>query len=276
MILRKLFLKERELRMIWEVSKDGKKSYLAGTAHFFPYNFRKSLSRYIGDVDTVLLEGPLDENNMGRVIEQGTNAGGDLSLGNRLDDRTIKEINRLEYNVTSTSYVGMYLQTFGRSPENSLFEKTKDQRPWMAFFNIWFYYRAKKGWGYKMDVDAMNIAKNLGKDVHFLEKIDEQIDALEGIPVERIANFLRKIDEWDGYAKRYIKYYLSGDIEGLLAGASDFPTYCESIIDKRDPVLYERLKPFFEKGGAAAFIGISHIKGIRERLARDGFAIVQK
>lgn len=273
MILRRFFLKEREFKMIWEVSKDGKKSYLAGTAHFFPYNFRKSLSRYIGNAGTVLLEGPLDENNMDKVIEQGAKKDIDSPIEDRLDAGTIKKINRLEYTVTTQSYYGMYVATFGQSPDKSLFQQIKNQRPWMAFFNIWFYYRSKRGWGYKMDLDALNIARELGKDVHFLEKIEEQIEALNGIPVERIANFLKKIDRWDGYARRYVKHYLRGDLDNLLSFATEFPTFCESIIDKRDPILYERMMPFLERGDAMVFVGITHIAGIQKRLLNDGYNI---
>jgi len=57
--------------MIWKLEKDGKVSFLAGTAHFFPFSFKKSLTIYIRGVNTVLLEGPLDENSMSRVLDSG-------------------------------------------------------------------------------------------------------------------------------------------------------------------------------------------------------------
>jgi len=68
--------------MIWEVLKDGNRSCLVGAAHFFPYSFKRSLTRYIEKVDTVLLEGPLDESNMSRVIEHG--AKGDINPSSRM------------------------------------------------------------------------------------------------------------------------------------------------------------------------------------------------
>ena len=52
----------------------------------------------------------------------------------------------------------------------------------------------------------------------------------------------------------------------MLSGVNDFPTYCESIIDKSDPMLYERMKPFLEKGNALAVVGITHIQGIKKML----------
>lgn len=268
------FSKERELKMVWEIQKGGKKSFLAGSAHFFPFGFKKSLTRYIADADAVLLEGPLDQGNMDRVVEQGAKGDGNHSLDGVLDVRTINEINKLEYTIHTQSYFGTYMMIFGQSPDK-LYNRIKDKRPWMAFFEIWSYYREKNGWEYTMDRDALNIAKELGKDVHFLEKIEEQIDALNGIPLERIVNFLKKVERWDGYARRYVKYYLKGDMERLISFATEFPTYCESIIDKRDPILYERMKPYLGRGNTIVFVGITHIQGIRKMLIEDGYSVQQ-
>lgn len=273
MNIREFFMLEKKLKMVWEVMKGDRKSYLIGAAHFFPYSFKRSLTQYIKKADRVLLEGPLDENSMSKVVEHGLTGDMDLSLGNAIDDRIIKEINKLEYAVTTPSFYGTYVATFGQSLDKSLFGIVKGQKPWMAFFNIWFYYREKKGWKYKMDIDTLKVAERLGKEIHFLESIDEQLEALNGIPLERVVNFLTKIEEWDGYAKRYTKHYLGGDLEGLLSGAKDFPTFCDSIIDKRDPVLCKRMKPFLEKGKTLAVVGITHIRGIKKMLLGEGFSI---
>ena len=269
----RLFSKDRELRMIWRIEKDYRISYLIGSAHFFPYSFKRSLTRYIGNADTVLFEGPLDEDNMNKVVEQGSREDNNSSLNGVLDDSTIKEINKLEYTISTHSYLGTYAMTFGRSTGNSLYEQIKGKRPWMAFFYIWLYYRERNSWMYKLDMNAFKTANEMGKDFHFLEKIDEQIAALDAVPVERIVNFLKKINKWDGYAKKYVRYYLRGDLDGLLSSATEFPTVCESIIDKRDPILYERMKPFLEKGNTVAVVGITHIQGIKELLIKDGYSV---
>lgn len=275
MNLLKSISRERDLRMMWSACKNGKESLLAGTAHFFPYSFKRSLTKHIRSADTVLLEGLLDQDAIDKVTEQGSRPGSDPSLDSLLDARTIKEINRLESSVTNESYRGTYMMVFGKATENSLFNRIADKKPWMAFFSIWYYYRLKKGWAYTMDIDALNIAKKLGKKIKFLESIDEQIDALNGVPAERVANFLTKIDKWDKYARTYSNYYLKGDLDGLLSFVTNFPTFCESVIDKRDPVLYERMKPHLEKGNTIAAVGITHIKGLKEMLIRDGFTLNQ-
>lgn len=261
--------------MVWRVGKNGKDSFLAGTAHFFPYSFKRSIAKLIKSADRVLLEGHLDQDAIDRVTAEGSNTGPGSSLMSLLDAGTIKEINKLESSVTSESYRGTYNMVFGRSKEKSLFDRVADKKPWMAFFNVWYYYRLNKGWLFTMDADALNIARKAGKEVSFLETIEEQIDALNGVPAERVVGFLKRIGSWDSYAKTYTKYYLKGDLDGLISFVADFPTFCESVIDRRDPVLYERMKPYLEKGGTFAAVGITHIKGLKGMLARDGFTLTE-
>ncbi len=267
--------KEKELRMIWEVEREGRKSRLAGTAHFFPYGFKNSLSKHIGSADVVLLEGPLDESAMSRIVEQGSGGKEFPSLYDALNAQTIVKINReLAYPSSHLSTFASYVDIF-KSPADPLHHQIKGQRPWMAFFSIWFQYLRKRGWKYTMDLDAFKTAERLGKKIHHLEKIEEQIEALDGIPLEKIVNFLKKIEQWEKYTHGYVKRYLSGGLEELMSAATEFPTRCESIIDRRDPVLYERMKVFLEKGNAIAFVGITHIQGIKKMLVEDGYKVTQ-
>ncbi len=254
--------------------KEGRKSYLAGTAHFFPYSFKISLSRYISNVNTVVLEGPLDASAMSRVVELGSKGGEGSPLYDALDTQIIIKIKKeLAYHFSGLSSFASYIDTFRTSSGDLLYQQIKGLSPWMAFFSIWFHYLNKRGWKYTMDLEAFKIAKQLGKEIRFIEKIEEQIQALEGIPLERIINFLKKIEQWDGYAQRYVKHYLNGNLEELMSAAGGFPTRCESIIDKRDPILYERMKTFLEKGNAMVIVGITHIQGIKKMLLEDGYAI---
>lgn len=265
--------KEKELKMIWKIKRDGKESYLAGTTHFFPYRFRSALRKHISNVDTVLLEGPLEEDVMNMVVEQSSGKTGIQSLYNALDARTITQINKeLGYLFRGTSSFMSYMESFKRNSD-LLYSQIKDQSPWMAFFSIWVHFLKKRGWRYIMDLDALNAAKELGREVFYLEKIEEQIEALNGIPFERIVYFVKKIEYWDGYVQRYIKYYLRGDFEELMNSAVEFPTRCESIIGRRDPILYERMKVFLEKGNALVVIGITHVQGIKKMLSEDGYLI---
>lgn len=268
-------LREKRLRMIWKIARGGKVSYLAGTSHLFPYSFKKSLTRYISDVDTVLMEGPLDKSNMDKVVESSLKEERGPSLHEVLDkeliDKLVKKIAR-PFSCRS-SFASHYSRLVEGDVKMALDSMMGKFRPWLAFFSIWYRYLNVRGWKYSMDLDAFHIASQTDKDIHFLEKIEEQIEALEGIPIERIVGFLEKTEEWEEYTQWYVKCYLKGDLEKLMSAIKEFPTQCEPIIWKRDPILCERMKTFFEKGNVIAFVGITHIQGIKKMLFEDGYKI---
>jgi len=87
--------KEKDFKMIWEIRKNGKRSFLAGTAHFFPDSFRGSLSRYIEKARTVMFEGPLDKESMARVVQAGTVPGMGNHILDQLDKNTVEEMTGL-------------------------------------------------------------------------------------------------------------------------------------------------------------------------------------
>ena len=68
-------------------------------------------------------------------------------------------------------------------------------RPWMAFFSVW---SALLNWKYSMDVEAYHTAQKLGKKIGFLETIEDQLAALDGVPFERFVNYLNHIEHMGG------------------------------------------------------------------------------
>jgi hypothetical protein len=269
--------RERELKMIWAVDYDGRRNYLAGTAHFFPYSLRKSLAGFIGPARVVLLEGPLDKQNMDLVRQHGTEKEPSLSLREALDRKTVETINReLGHGSQATgSTFGSYLDLLKGDRFDPFSYETARLKPWMAFFKIWSHYLRKRGWQYSVDLDVLHVAQELGKEIHYLETIEEQIEALDGIPFERIVAFYKAIDRWETLSTRHAKGYLRGDLEALTGITGEFPTRCESIVARRDPLLFERLKPFYGKGDAMAFVGTIHIKGIKAMLEEEGARVTQ-
>lgn len=268
-----LFTRARELRTVWEVRRAGRKSYLAGTAHFFPYHFRRSLRWYLNRVGTVLLEGPLDDGAMRRVVESGSATGAGRTLAAALDTATVLKINA-EFRAPSPAFSvhPLYHEIFGRDPGSQLCVQIQGLKPWMGFFRIWTHYLREHGWNFRMDVDAGQAAADLGRPVHVLETIEEQIAALEGVPLARILEFLRAVD-WTEYRREYVRHFLAGSLDALAATARVFPSYCESVLDRRDPVLHERMRPHLERGNTIAFIGILHCPRIIDLLRADGYEV---
>jgi hypothetical protein len=264
--------KQRDLRMAWEVGKGARRSVLVGAAHFFPYHFRRDLRRLLGEARVVLLEGPLDEPAMRRVVDSGRGIG-----GHALYDALGAEARRRLLERLGVPAAPLDLQqllkelAFGRA-EDWLEEELKSLKPWMAFFGIWTRYRAQNGWRFTLDLDAMEIASRLGRPIRHLETIEEQIAALEAIPMERIVRFLAR-EDWREYCDSYVRRYLAGDLEGLMTAAQQFPSYCEPVLGRRDPRLAERMQAALEEGGAAVVVGVAHCPGVMAELRARGFAI---
>ncbi len=82
----------KEFKMIWSVDKGLKRSFLAGTAHFFPYHFRVSLKKILRRSKRALFEGPLDPQSMEKVVAHGSQGKGSLEIYEALDSQTLREI----------------------------------------------------------------------------------------------------------------------------------------------------------------------------------------
>lgn len=265
----RLFSRERDLRMVWEVTRHGRRSHLVGTAHFFPYHSRGDLRRLIGSARAVLLEGPLDDASMRKVVVAGSEAV-HASLYHALDARARRRLcGVLGLPVVPLDAPQIYRQVIFGRPEEWLEADMRGLKPWMAFFGLWTRFRTRLGGSYSLDLDAARTAAQLGRAVQHLETIDEQIAALDAIPLERIVAFVADVD-WETYYEDYVRRYLEGDLDGLMAAARVFPTYCEAVIDRRDPLLAERLLPALDAGEACAFVGITHIPGVSARLRESG------
>lgn len=256
--------------MAWEVGRHGRpahRSVLVGAAHFFPRHFRRELRRLIAPARTLVLEGPLDEVATRKVLAAGRGVGGAI-----LYSSSKEKINARLGIYSAPLDVNQMLRDliFGRQ-EQWLEDELRALKPWAAFFGIWTRWRAREGWEHKMDLDAAGIAARLGKEVRYLETIEEQIAALDAVPVERFSRFMN--ESWSQYNAAYERHYLAGDLEGLAASAQGFPTYCEPIIERRDPVLAERMAGELERGGACVVIGVAHCRGVLARLAQEGYTV---
>ncbi len=269
-----LFWKEKKLKTVWKVEKNGHSGLLVGTAHFCPYHFEKALKRLIGNAEIILFEGPLDQESMKRVVQYGRQGEGTPSLYEALSPAATAEINkRLGTRLNTNTTAGSYLELIQRSPENLLEAYTRGVRPWMAFFMIW---SALLNWHYSMDVEAYRIAKKLGKRIDFLETIEDQLDAMDGIPFERFVNYLNNIEHWKDYQDQFMKAFLSGNLEKFFSLTGVFPTRCESILARRDPLFFRGIKAHMEEGLTVAFVGVAHIPGILKLFIENQYQVRQE
>jgi len=271
MIFRKF--KQKKLKMIWEVQKNGKISHLVGTAHFFPYSFRNSLYRCLENARLVMFEGPLDDHNMARVREAGIDRESSYHFFDGLDDETIAGITGALIPVCRTRNSSYLLHFCKVSFKDTVYDLVKGMNPWLAFFTIWSTYLKRNGWKYSVDMEGFNVARELGKKIIFLEAIEEQIKVLENISHDNIIYFLKQVDHWETLANEYVKYYLKGDLEKLRLSGIRFPSRHHTVIDHRDEIFYERMRDELAHGEVVAFLGAPHLKGMSRLLLADGYQV---
>lgn len=270
------FFKTKKIKMVWKISNKNKESYLIGTTHMFHHRFTQCLNEFINSSDVVVLECPLDDDNLKRVLSAGIERS-KYSLHEMIDKNTIYNLAEIYTKVTfklghlsSENHKLLALKKlYIEDIENTL----KKRAHWASFFTLWYDFLKLIDWKHSMDLEAQKIAQNMNKEVFFLEKPEEQIEAMDGIPPERIVNFIKKAYHWEIYTEKYSKLYLKGRLNELLDYTSIFPTRCESIIDRRDPILFERMLPYIDRGNSSIFVGITHIPGIISLMQNKGLKI---
>ena len=264
---------EKELKMIWEVGKNHKKSYLIGTAHFFPYSFKTSLHRCLENAGTIMFEGPLDQDSMDKVVNRGFDNQSSYHIFDDLDGQSIDKITREIAPQCRGRNTFFILNLLKFKVENPLYEMVKGMKPWLAFFTIWSNYLKKNGWKYSVDLEGYTLAEGLGKKIVFLETIEEQINVLENLTHDRIIDFLKRVDQWHELALDYVKCYLAGDLEQIKSKGLRFPSRHHSVIDHRDKIFYERMHDYLAQGDAVVFVGVPHMPGVGKLLCENGYQI---
>ncbi len=259
--------------MIWDVEKDGCRSHLVGTAHFFPLSFKTSLTRCLENARVVMFEGPLDSENMATVVNSGFDPESSYHLFDDLDRKTIDRITRELAPPCRGRDTFMVLNLRKFRVENPLYDMVKGMKPWLAFFTIWSGFLKRIGWEHSVDLEAYTIAEGLGKRIEFLESIDDQIGVLESLSRERIVAFLNQVNQWHDLARGYADCYLAGDLARLKSQGLRFPSRHPSVIHHRDNIFFENMREHFSAGNAVAFVGAPHVRGVGKLLREAGFRL---
>jgi uncharacterized protein YbaP (TraB family) len=126
-----------------------------------------------------------------------------------------------------------------------------------------------------VDLEAWQVARDIGKGVRAMETIPEQLETLESIPTARIAHFFRARGKWKGHLRSNVRAYLKGDLDGLMGTSIEFPSRTERVIHHRDVRFMERMRPFLEEGRCAVFVGSAHMLNLRRMLAQEGFRVTR-
>jgi len=268
--------REKQFRMVWRVRKDRRESFLAGTAHFFPYSFKRSLAQLLRDSRTALFEGPLDEGSMQQVVTAGLQKDSEECLLDELDEHTLLRITNALAPTGSDRQSLMALQFMASAPASFARSLVRGMKPWMAFFTLYYRFLEKNGWKYSVDMEAYGLAREMGRNVVFLETIEEQIEVLESLSRDQIIDFLKRIHYWKSYTRDFVKWYLEADLDKISSNPYRFPTRHPWIIERRDAIFYERMLPHLQEGDAVVFVGVPHVAGIMRMLSSDGYEICRR
>jgi hypothetical protein len=258
--------------MVWEAERDGRVSRLVGTAHFIPWSFRSSLERLIREARIAYFEGPLEPEAMARVREAGTGGPGE-QLFDALPPDTARGVSEALFPACRTRRAQALLGPLGPGPQDPARSLVAGMKPWLAFFTLWSTYLEKLGWRHSVDFEAYRLAKEMQRPLSFLESIEEQIEVLESLPLERIHRFLAHHEQWRRVAGEYAKSYARGDLGGIRWLSLGFPTRHQPVIGPRDRLFFERAAPDLEEGGALLFVGAPHIPGLVELLTGAGYRV---
>lgn len=264
---------QRPCAMLWRLDKNGRTSWIGGSAHFFCYSFEHSLRRLFENVDTVLLEGPIDSDSMDEVARIGRSPDPDAPRVSQFLSE--EDIVRLEHMVYGPE--GFWARLAGVQQERRIDVRAvlAESRQWYAFFSLWTSYLERNGWTNSVDLEVWDIALDMGKSVMGMESLAEQIASLESAPMTRIVKFMKECSFWPKLMKSNRSRYLAGDLMGMMGTSAEFPTRTGTIISVRDQRFRERMRPYIERGGTAVFVGSAHMINLRQMLAEDGFTVTR-
>ncbi|MEG2172519.1 MAG: TraB/GumN family protein [Desulfovibrionaceae bacterium] len=262
---------QQPFAMLWEVEKNGKISWLAGTAHFFCYSFEQAFRRLFKKVHTVVFEGPLDPQTLAVVDAAGKNP--DKHQSPLIDRLTEKELCQLERVVRGPE--GFWPRFLNMEAEHKVDVRwyLRHARPWCAMFSLWTGFLACQGWEQSVDLEAWNLGQSLGKTVIGMESIDEQLSTLDAVPVDRVLSHFRHCRQWGQQVRANVNAYLAGDLAAMMGTSTEFPTRTALIIGARDQRFRERMTPFLEAGDCVVFVGAAHLLNLRTMLREDGFSL---
>lgn len=265
---------QRPFAMLWRLEKQGRISWIAGTAHFFCHSFELSFRKLFRHVDNVIFEGPLDAEFMAKVSQAGKNPPqGFTPLIERLTESEIRTLEHI-VNGPGTRLSRLLNQNPSRRPVDVRW-LLRHGRTWYAFFTLWTSFLERTGWNQSVDMEAWQIARAMDKNVISMESLEEQLESLDSLPATRAVNFFRTCAGWPRRARMNMSAYLAGDLEKMMGSSAEFPTRTEHIVGRRDQRFRERMRPWLEAGRAAVFVGCAHMVNLRQMLAEDGFKVTQ-
>ena len=259
--------------MLWELRKNGKTSWIGGTAHCFRYSFASAFRKLFRQADTVIFEGPLDAASLAAFGKHGRTRDTDTPCV--MDYLSEIEIRNLERVVQGPQgKLADFLNMAHPRPAN-VRTILASHRPWSVFFTLHNAFLERHEWTQSVDLEAWEMAHYMGRNIICMESIEEQIAALESVPMQRIVRFLQHPETWNRRMRQSLSAYLDGDLHNMLGTSAEFPTRTNTVIGLRDQRFRERMLPYIEQGRTVAFVGTAHMLNLETMLREDKFTVTK-
>ncbi len=254
------FAQTKEKSLFWEISGNGldKSSYLYGTMHVQDqrvFNFKQGVLEAFDSSKIYAMEINPDSMNNIEVMNKMLMKN-ETSLEDLLKKKSYKKIDQyFKDSLGQSLFLYNKMLPIFTSQLIATREMSLDQEEALDL------YFAKK-------------AKNQNKKVVGLEKIEEQLDAMDAIPYKYQAEMLLKSVE-DAYAniedetmQELFDYYVAGDLENLLklSNQNTEDEEMEALFEKllitnRNKVMVDRLIPYIQEEKTFIAVGAAHLGG---------------
>lgn len=270
-------VKAQQKGLLWEISGNQlkEKSYLYGTMHVQDervFNFPNSFRQAFDSTKTFAME--LD-------LEKASNPANAMSLMKYVmmtDGRTLSDlVSKKDYKVLDKFFTeqGTPLAMMGM------------MKP---FFLLAIVEKAKpKPEGTKteaLDQYLASLAKNVDKPIIGLETVEEQMSAIEVIPIEDQAKQLvnavksaKKMKKENQTEDELMKYYLAGDLDKLMeiSKKGELSELAQQkLIVNRNINMADRIDQHIKEKSAFVAIGALHLpgeKGVIKLLEQKGYTL---
>ncbi|WP_303853049.1 TraB/GumN family protein [Bartonella apis] len=269
----------------WKVEKKGTKpSYLFGTMHVTDpeiVNLAPKVKTALENSDRVALELSEAADDNSKAMAAKLAASPDFLTAKK--GESFKDgLSRQEFHKLKTTFEN----------HNLPFDLISNNKPWFVWMTLSLpaCEARREAYGYRaLDVEIGQNAKKFGKPVIGLETVDEQLSAIEKLPLSFQARSIEDyLDNPKFYADMFYtetQLYKQSRIGEILVLDTLFKTtiskkdqeiFKDILMTKRNLRMSERALPLIEQGNSFIAIGAAHLvddSGLVEQLRKQGYQV---
>ncbi len=263
-----LLFAQGQSSLLWKITGKGldKPSYLYGTIHIQDkrvFQYGEPVKKAFGECDAYAMEVLMDEVDQKGMREQMLMKDG--SLKKLLSEEDWKELDK-----ALKDKLGMGALIFDK------------MKPFFVSAQL-MQSGLKKDMPLALDLDFLKKARDGGKAALGIEKIEEQLSAIDAISLEEQAKMLMSnVKDTTSKAEQFDKMigaYLKGDLNALgeLMNDTTMPAnFTEEFLDKRNVVMAKNIGKFAKKQSTFNAVGAAHLggeKGVITLLRKKGYTV---